>query len=487
MRAGRIGVAGLAAGIAALTLCAPAGAEIYWANEGTGTIGRASLAGTPLPPITGAIAPRGVALDGSHVYWAHDGGGMATGNIGRANLDGTTPDQTFLTTSDPPQGLAIDPSRIFWTQTVSGVGKVARVNLAGGAVSQTSTSNASPCGVASDADKFYWANGGSPDSIGSSHGFGPNQNFITATDNPCGVAVATGYVYWTNRAGDSIGRANIDGTSPVADFIDTGTGSSPCGVAIDGPHIYWSDQAGDKIGRVDLDGTSNLNASFIDAGVGSSPCGVAVTPVQEAVPATHAFAETAVGGQSDIQSFFAADRGSSVLDVTDVSLIGANPADFEKTGDGCTINVAPAAGGCIVNVRFSPTAEGPRSATLRITSNASNSPTDILLTGTATTPAPAPDPIPAGDTEPPDTTIVAGPPGKTKKRNASFGFSSTEPGSAFECRLDDGPFEPCVSPKDYRVGKGKHSFEARATDPAGNADPTPATRSWTVKKRKPRK
>jgi large repetitive protein len=50
--------------------------------------------------------------------------------------------------------------------------------------------------------------------------------------------------------------------------------------------------------------------------------------------------------------------------------------------------------------------------------------------------------------------------------------------------IDDGPFEPCASPKQVKAKKGKHSFAVRATDAAGNTDPTPATRSWTVKKKK---
>ena len=49
------------------------------------------------------------------------------------------------------------------------------------------------------------------------------------------------------------------------------------------------------------------------------------------------------------------------------------------------------------------------------------------------------------------------------------------------------PFEPCTSPEDVKVKKGKHTFEVRATDAAGNTDPTPATQSWTVKKKKKKK
>ena len=88
------------------------------------------------------------------------------------------------------------------------------------------------------------------------------------------------------------------------------------------------------------------------------------------------------------------------------------------------------------------------------------------------------------DTSPPETQITNGPKKKTKKKQATFEFSSSEPGSTFECKLDSGQFEPCGSPKEYKVKKGKHSFSVRAKDAAGNVDSTPASVDWKVKKKK---
>ena len=51
----------------------------------------------------------------------------------------------------------------------------------------------------------------------------------------------------------------------------------------------------------------------------------------------------------------------------------------------------------------------------------------------------------------------------------------------FECRLDGGGWGACSSPKSYSgLGEGNHTFHVRATDAAGNVDPTPATFAWTV-------
>jgi len=70
---------------------------------------------------------------------------------------------------------------------------------------------------------------------------------------------------------------------------------------------------------------------------------------------------------------------------------------------------------------------------------------------------------------------------KSHKRTAKFKFVSSEASSTFECKLDRKPFKPCVSPKKYkRLKPGKHVFEVRATDPAGNRDKTPATKKFRV-------
>jgi hypothetical protein len=99
-------------------------------------------------------------------------------------------------------------------------------------------------------------------------------------------------------------------------------------------------------------------------------------------------------------------------------------------------------------------------------------------------PQPQPEPGTA-DTTPPDTQITDKPKDKTKKKQATFGFNSSEPGSTFNCVLDGREqFKACTSPLTVTVKKGRHTFSVTAVDAAGNADPAPATDDWKVKKRK---
>jgi hypothetical protein len=110
----------------------------------------------------------------------------------------------------------------------------------------------------------------------------------------------------------------------------------------------------------------------------------------------------------------------------------------------------------------------------------------LELTGPEAPPPPPPPPDgDGGDTEPPDTTITRQPKDKTKNKQATFEFSSSEPGSSFQCAVDGQTLKvPCTSPYTVKVKKGKHTFRVRATDSAGNADATPASDSWKVKKKK---
>ena len=88
-----------------------------------------------------------------------------------------------------------------------------------------------------------------------------------------------------------------------------------------------------------------------------------------------------------------------------------------------------------------------------------------------------------GDTDPPDTTIDSGPTGTINTDQASFTFSGTPAGDTakIQCRIDSGAFADCTSPKTFTgLSDGPHTAAFRAEDAAGNQDPTPTTRTFTV-------
>ena len=97
-------------------------------------------------------------------------------------------------------------------------------------------------------------------------------------------------------------------------------------------------------------------------------------------------------------------------------------------------------------------------------------------------------PPPPTDTTAPQTSVTSGPAegSSTTSTSATFEFTSNEQGSTFKCQLyKDGTvtqaWAECTSPKAYsNLTPGSYKFEVQATDPAGNVDPIPEVRNWTI-------
>jgi Ca2+-binding RTX toxin-like protein len=90
------------------------------------------------------------------------------------------------------------------------------------------------------------------------------------------------------------------------------------------------------------------------------------------------------------------------------------------------------------------------------------------------------------DTVAPETSVDSGPPAVTASRSASLTYGADALGGSavadWECRLDDAAFAPCAANgKAYsHLAGGRHRFEVRARDAAGNADATPAVHTWRI-------
>jgi hypothetical protein len=135
----------------------------------------------------------------------------------------------------------------------------------------------------------------------------------------------------------------------------------------------------------------------------------------------------------------------------------------------CRFDSAATATPCTSPMTYAGLAEGAHKFRVKATDPAGNTdPTAARRTFTV-------------DTTPPETTITSGPSGTITQSDASFSFSASEAGSHFRCRLDSASFEGCNSLKAYSsLAAGTHRFRVRAIDRAGNLDPTPAIRDFTV-------
>lgn len=111
-----------------------------------------------------------------------------------------------------------------------------------------------------------------------------------------------------------------------------------------------------------------------------------------------------------------------------------------------------------------PLAEGSHTVQIRATDGAGNA-TTFSHTWTVDLTAP--------------TVTLDGPPDPSNDFNPSLTFTADEPVAGFTCALDAGLFQACTSPHATGpIGDGAHTFEVRATDPAGNEGS--ASHAWTT-------
>jgi hypothetical protein len=102
------------------------------------------------------------------------------------------------------------------------------------------------------------------------------------------------------------------------------------------------------------------------------------------------FGNQIIGTTSTASPVMLSNQGTAVLTVTSMSITGADPNDFAfKSLCGPTPTI-PINGHCQINVTFTPTTTGNRSAAFTVVSNGIGSPTSVGLTGTGINPPPLP-------------------------------------------------------------------------------------------------
>jgi len=132
--------------------------RIYWGNwraglsSALGPIGVAEITGSPSSNnyVSSTSGANSLAVTPNYLFWGNYGDG-ATGSIGRLELGyGTTPDNDFISGIKTPDGVASDGTYIYWTNRTDGA--IGRANLNGTGVNQTFLPGvASPYGIAVDS------------------------------------------------------------------------------------------------------------------------------------------------------------------------------------------------------------------------------------------------------------------------------------------------------------------------------------------------
>jgi len=246
--------------LAAASFVDRADAFVYWTESSRNTIGRANhldASAVNVSFISGLNSPKAMAIDGTYLYFV-----TGLGAIGRANLDGTGVNQSFIL-GVFPEALAVDGAHIYWTTSGPNGNRIGRANLDGSGVPPMFiTTTVAAAGVAVDGNFVYWTNS-ALNSIGRANiadGSGANQLWITGAANPQGVTVDGAFIYWVNASSGRIGRANLNGTGANQFFITAGR---PEWIVVDSANVWWTNGSPlYSIGRANLDGMG-VNQTFI--------------------------------------------------------------------------------------------------------------------------------------------------------------------------------------------------------------------------------
>ena len=379
-----------------------------------------------------AVVAFGAAKADAYVYW----GDFQNGRIGRAANDGTEVNDSFVAEAGKgPDAVAVDAGHVYWAdQTGESIG---RANI---------------------------------------DGSGVEDNFITGVGEATGLAVTGSSIYWSANEG-SVGRAAINGTGKSVDFISAP--ALPCGVAVDSGHVYWADidnfGAPSYIGRAGLDG-NNVEDHFVTIPGTSFPCGVAVNAanIYWTEPGFLGRRHPDRAGQHQRRrhrrSQFHRRRQRAVWDrrLRPAALLGELGKQRDRQGE----HRCDRAQSILHPNRGQSDLRGRRRcpAARRRHSPSRQEALRTRVGGGAAT-----------DVTPPETRIATGPGKKLAQGKARFSFRSNEDGSTFTCKFDGKKPVGCTSPKRYSgLTPGKHVLKVWATDRAGNKDPTPAKRRFTV-------
>jgi hypothetical protein len=265
------------------------------------------------------------------------------------------------------------------------------------------------------------------------------------TDIPTTIGATTAYAGFTGGTGGITATQNILswalGPTPVVGFapaspidfpdVDTGTSTAPISITVTNSggadlHISSVTLTGTNptdfaissntcvTAPVVVNSTCTVAVTFAPTGTGerqanlqftddasSSPQILALTgnglapatPGVTVAPSSPIILPSTTQGATSVPVVVTiTNSGNATLNVSAVTLTGANASDFALAPDNCTGKAVAANATCTVGITFTPSATGMRQANLQIADNAPASPQSFTLSGTgnsATPTAPA--------------------------------------------------------------------------------------------------
>jgi hypothetical protein len=450
---------------------------------------------------SGAQSSATAALGGGAVGWSHTpsivstpAGGPFDSNAFSWN-QGTSSSPTETVTGADTAGNTTGTTLTFTDDSTAPTGGALTVN--GAAASGAGTSSYSSSGSFPVDARTDYAEAQSPTASGLSSST-LTRAAATLTNNACGTFGAPTTIPGTpNQSGLATGcyEYTLTGTDNVGNAVAIRTTVK---VDTDNPSVSLANPGTPLAGTVSLGASaSDGTTSVAQVAFERSPAGAGTwttISTDSSAPFSASWNTGSVSdGLYDLRAVATDAAGNTSVDVVTnrevdntapQTTIDSSPADpsnnatpsfsFSSNEAGSTFQCRIDGGSwtsCTSPDTISPAlAEGSHTFDVRATDAAGN--TDASPATTTWT----------VDLTAPVTSLGSGPGSPSNITTPSFTFSSNEPGSIFQCRIDGGGWSACSSP--YTVApalaEGTHTFDVRAIDPAGNADATPASQTWTI-------
>jgi len=318
---------------------------------------------------------------------------IAVDQFGNAYVAGSTYSADFPT-MNPTQAANAGGSDAF----------VAKLNAAGSALLYSSY-------LGGSANEDYSGNGShvGVDTAGNIYVYGASFSTDFPTMNPIQAANAGGSDAFLTKIGSGVSLSKAKLTFPTQ---VVGTTSAPktvtltnlggailtvSGMSSTDPSEFPPPQ--NACTSVPSGGSCDINVAFSPTASGTraakikitdnelgSPQTITVTGTGTYVklsPARLNFGDHAVGTTTAAKTVTLTNVGTAEVHISSIATSGSDSQDFLVAPSTCGAMVAGGAS-CAINLRFKPTATGPRTATLDVADDGGGSPQTVTLTGTGT-------------------------------------------------------------------------------------------------------
>jgi hypothetical protein len=215
--------------------------NVYWSTYGaSGKIKKAPLgiSGSIIELATSQNNPVGICCDDTYVYFAANG----EGKIKRVPIAGGS--VTDLATGETgAYGLTLVGSTLYWTIPTG----VRSMDKGGGAVSDEVTGESSCSYITGDATKLYWAS--SSNIRVTTIGSGTATTLVSPGTGTRGLAVDNQFLYWVDYSNNNLKAMNKNGGA-IGTVVSSLSG--PVALAVSGQVFYMGEWTGQNVKFVEI-------------------------------------------------------------------------------------------------------------------------------------------------------------------------------------------------------------------------------------------